>query len=425
MKTVPLNYALSDYSRSVLRNPRILMRNRFVETNPVLTENTPSAISRPAMRKLVEVGPGPVRSLFSVPGLFDDDLFVVSGSFLYTVSADLNVTLVSQIGNVPYGDVSWAPVAGIGETPPRLFFAEGGVLWVYSRNSEARGRLEASGMFADGDQVRIGSVYYQFTTGSVDAGSPAGTASNPWLVKANVPGLVDQIFNLFKAINNTGTAGTDYSTALVEHPDVLASAYTPVDLFVAAKVYGTGGNAIVTTETSANAAWVSGTLTGGGLPGVRQVAVPDDAGAVSVASINSYVIVVPVQREDIATVGRFYWIEPGETVIDPINFATAERAPDAIHQVGVFGDLFWLFGAKTTEPWLTTGDALSPMQRYSSILFDRGSWEGTAVQVKDSLIVVDEHGGVFQIQGGQKRISRPDVEERIRLAIQKQRELES
>jgi hypothetical protein len=52
------------------------------------------------------------------------------------------------------------------------------------------------------------------------------------------------------------------------------------------------------------------------------------------------------------------------------------------------------------------------------VVYDRGAWEGTAIQVKDSMIIVDNEGAVFQIRGGIKRISRPDIEERIREAIQ-------
>lgn len=422
MTTRPLPYATSDFNRQVARTPAIPFKNRFVESNPVLSDRPVSAISRPAMKKIAEVGDGPIRSLFSSASLFEDDLFVISGTSLYTLSTALVTTLVAQISTQPYGDVSWAPVANIGDTPARLFFTEGNILWVYARNGEATGRLEFSGLLANTDVIRIGSVYYQMTNGSVDAGTPAGTSANPWLVNVAGAAPAEQIERLFNAINDSGVDGTDYSTALVAHPDVRASAYTATDLIVAAKEFGAGGNAIVTTETSANVAWSNGTLTGGGLPSVRQVIVPGDVGAVSVASINSYVIVIPVQAEDLFTVGQFFWIEPGDTFIDPINFATAERAPDEIHQVGVFGNLFWLFGASTTEPWLTTGDPFAPMERYTSILFDRGSWEGTAVQVKDSLIVVDENGGVFQIQGGQQRISRPDVEERIRRAMQIQEE---
>lgn len=419
MATESLPLAKGDYARKVAKTPLVPMKNRFIEGAPVLNSTGINAIARPSLKKLLEVGTGPVRSLFSAPSLFNDDLFVVSGVSLYVVTPDLNVTNLGPLSNNPIGDVSWAPVANIEDVPARLFFTEGGVLWMYTRNAEATGRLECSGTFSDGDVVEIGGVYYRMTSvGSVDAGSPAGTAANPWRVNSNFPSLVDQLANLLKAINDEGVPGTDYSTALVGHPDVSAYAQTATELFVAAKLYGVGGNSITTTETGANSAWAAATLTGGGGEKLRQVRVPQDAGAAHVASINSYVIVVPAQTESLGTIGKFYWIEPGETTIDPLNFANAERSSDEIHQVGVFSNLFWLFGAATTEPWLVSGDVDAPMQRYMSILFDRGSWEGTAVQVKDSLIVVDQHGGVFQIQGGQYRISRPDIEERIRRAMQ-------
>jgi hypothetical protein len=251
----------------------------------------------------------------------------------------------------------------------------------------------------------------------VNAGTPAGNVGNPWLVALGASNTI-ALQNLFHAINATGTAGTTYSTALVIHATVTASSVSSADLYVLAKVTGVGGDAITTTETGANIAWTAATLQDGGDDMLTQIDMPEDVGAISVAHINSYVIVVPSQSEDLGTVGRFYWIEPGAIVIETLNFATAERAPDHLHQVVVFGDMFWLLGQKTTEPWVTTGNLSAPVQRFTGILFDRGSWEGTAVQVKDSLIVVDEDGGVFQIGGGQTRISRPDIEERIRRAMQ-------
>jgi hypothetical protein len=148
------------------------------------------------------------------------------------------------------------------------------------------------------------------------------------------------------------------------------------------------------------------------------VQTPDDIGVIGLAYIASYVVVVPAQGNDIN--GRFWWIEPGETTIDPLNFATAERAPDPISGVVVFGDQFWLPGSNTTEVWYFTGNIDQPVLRVQGVVFDRGAWEGTAVQVKDSMIIVDNEGGVFQIQGGAKRISRPDIEQRIREAIQYQ-----
>jgi hypothetical protein len=394
------------------------MKNRFVEAVPALTDRPVSAIARPAMKKFAEAGTGPGRFVYSAPGAFNEDLFFVSGLFLYRVSSeDASVRSLGQISNNVLGDVSMCAIAAIGTVPTRLFIAEGGVLWFYTENGEALGHLEVTTSIANGDQVRIDDIYYEFTTGSVDAGTPDGSSGNPWLVFDT--GLSPaSLENLFNAINDTGTAGTDYSSGLEAHPTVRGTALSSADMYVNAKQYGTDGNSIVTTETGAGLEWEAGTLTGGGDEQLRQARMPNGVGAVSIAAINSYVIVVPVQDEALETVGRYYWINPGENYADDLDFANAERSQDKIHQVRVFGDKFWLLGQITTEPWITTGTPAAPMQRFQGILFDRGSWEGTAVQVKDSLIVCDEDGGVFQIAGGQRRISRPDIEERIRRAME-------
>ena len=413
METLPL--FPMDYKRLVAKEPRIHVINRYAERNPSLNEEPVSMISRPGMKKLAQIGSGPIRKTFSQPGTFNGALFVVSNTSLYRYSTAGVSTYIGELSTDPFGDVSMAATAPIGDTVPAyLFLADGSVLWCYTENGSAQGQLQVTGAIANGDQVRIGTVYYQFTTGAVTTGN--GTSGSPWLVKIGITDAVS-LQNLYNAINAAGEPGVDYSTNLLDaHPEVVASRLSTADLYVLARVAGTLGNAIVTTETGANMAWGSGTLINGGTNQLRQVYLPDDLGAVSVAVINSYVIVIPFQ--DVNNKGQFYWLEPGEQTVDPLNYATAERNPDGLHQVIVFGDMFWLLGENTTEPWVTTGDQLNPMQRMRGILFDRGSWEGTAVQVKDSLIVVDEDGGVFQISGGQKRISRPDIEERIRRAKQ-------
>jgi hypothetical protein len=420
-----LEFAKGTYSRQVARTPIIPQHNRFVESVPTLTDGPVSAIARPALKFLSNLGTGPIRGIHTAPGIFGNKAFVVNGNDLNTVDPqDGAQTLVATISTNPVGDVSWAPVAQISESvPSRLFFAEGRVLWVYNENAEAVGLLQSSAI-ANGDQVEINGVYYEFTNASVDAGTPAGTSGDPWLVALGGD-LAITTRNLFYAINaNEGTAGTDYSTATTAHPTVRAYAYSGGDLFVAAIDVGTVGNSYSTTETGANMAWGAATLTGGGTTRVRQVNVPGDVGAISVTSINSYVIVIPVQSEELNTVGKFYWIEPGDDFIDPLNFASAERSSDLINQTLTFRDQYWLFGSETIEAWITTGDPEAPMQRYSGVLVDRGSWEGTAVRVRDSMIFVDDQGGVFRVAGGgAERISRPDIEERIRRGIQQQLKL--
>ena len=412
MVDIPL--ARSDYSRQVAKEARILARNRFFEQNPILTDTQAALIARPGLRRWLAVGDGPIRNVYSQPGSFNDTLFVASGSELYRVDTDSTVTLIGGIpGTSSISAVQMAATSNIGDTPQFLFVAAGSSLMCYVENGYARGTI--TGTPANTDVVRLGSMYYQFTNGSVDTGSPAGTVTNPWLVALGI-GPVDAWTNLGLAIIAQGTPGTDYSTVTLPNDEAQMTSYTATDVSVRANAVGVLGNGVVTTETGAGIAWSQGaTLTGGGTADWFQVQTPDDVGIISVGYISSYVVCVPSQGQEIN--GRFFWINPGETSIDPLDFATAERAPDPISRVIVFGDQFWLPGSNTTEAWYFTGDLDAPVLRVQGVVFDRGAWEGTGLQIKESMVIVDNEGAVFQISGGVKRISRPDIEERIRKAI--------
>ncbi len=416
---VDIPFVTGDYYRSVADSPSAYVRNRFMEENPALNDNKTSFIARPGLQKFVEIGTGPIRRVFTCEGTFNSDMFVVSGLFLWRLKTDGTFHSIGQISQTITDAVSMAATAPLGSTPDFLYIADGGLLWFYTDNAQATADLNASGLIANGYTVKIDTTYYQWTSGSVDAGSPDGTSANPWLVQLGLTSA-ESLTELFYAINASGTAGTDYSTALQANPTCTAYNSDTTDLFVQYNTFGTTGDAISTTVvTGANISWLNGaTMTGGGTEELRQVQVPDDNGSISVAYINGYIITVPVQTANI--MGRFYWINPGENTIDPLDYATAERAPDGITQCLVFGDMFWLMGQSTTEPWITTGVFATPMERYQGILYDRGCWPDTAVQVKDSIILVDEDGAVFQIKSGQNRISTPAIEERIRLALQRQ-----
>lgn len=71
------------------------------------------------------------------------------------------------------------------------------------------------------------------------------------------------LLNLIRAINHSGTAGTDYS-ATAAHPTVTAATSVTSHAFaVTAATAGTAGNAIATTETSVTLSFGAATLTGG------------------------------------------------------------------------------------------------------------------------------------------------------------------
>jgi len=151
-----------------------------------------------------------------------------------------------------------------------------------------------------------------------------------------------------------------------------------------------------------------------GVAALAGIVMPDDVPPVSLDSINHYTIVVVGNSQ------RCYWINPGEIVVDPLNFFEAERSPDWLLQVRTVGDQFWLLGRKTTEVWRHTGNAAAPFQRIEGRLFDRGIWGGTAVKIKDSVIVVGADGKVYDVKGGPEPISNPGIAEMIRDAIAQQ-----
>lgn len=415
MVDIPL--ARSDYFRTVAKEARIRLRNRFFEENPVLTATQSALIARPGLRRGINVGTGPIRGVYNQAGSFDDAMFVASGEDLYRIDLDGIPTLIGSIPSLSMiSAVEMAATSNIGETPAYLFVAAGSSLMCYVADGFARGNI--TGTPANTDVVRMGTVYYQFTSGSVDTGTPAGTVANPWLVSLGIS-PAEAWDNLGDAVGATGFAGTQYSTALVLNPDVQLTSSTATDVNIRANAIGVLGNSVITTETGAAISWTQGgTLADGGDPIWFQINTPDDVGIISLGYIASYVVLIPAQGQGIN--GRFFWIDPGETSIDPLDFATAERAPDPVTEVVVFGDQFWLPGATTTEAWYFSGDEESPVLRIQGVVFDRGAWEGTAIQIKDSMVIVDNEGAVFQISGGVKRISRPDIQERIRKSIEEQ-----
>ena len=105
--------------------------------------------------------------------------------------------------------------------------------------------------FADAEIVTIGTKAYQFLAiplveGDVNRGANAAAALD----------------NLQSAVNHTGTPGTDYICAL-PHPDVIATTNAATTQLFVAKIPGTGGNALASTETCAHAAFASTVFLGG------------------------------------------------------------------------------------------------------------------------------------------------------------------
>lgn len=141
------------------------------------------------------------------------------------------------------------------------------------------------------------------------------------------------------------------------------------------------------------------------------IVTPDEVVISSICVVKGYVICL-VKDSD-----RFYWIEPGEVTIDPLNFATAESQPDIGIEVQAIGDQFWVFGQRSTEPWYFTGDLNAPVAPVQGRPYDRGSWGGTAVKINDEIILVGSDARVYSVTSGAQPISTPGIEERIARAM--------
>lgn len=103
-----------------------------------------------------------------------------------------------------------------------------------------------------------GQTYYFTTEFAETIGETA--VANEILWVTNDATALD---NMKLAINGSGTEGTHYSNGTNAHPTVTATTNTDTTQVIEAKVFGTLGNLITTTETMTTTAWTGTTLSGG------------------------------------------------------------------------------------------------------------------------------------------------------------------
>lgn len=130
------------------------------------------------------------------------------------------------------------------------------------KGASATGTLTSTGVApSDGDTVTIDTTIYTYKTTLTGAAYEV-------LIGASAAAALD---NLKSAINATAGAGTTYGTGTAAHPTVYAITNTNTTQVVVAKLGGTAGNSIATTETSGQLSWGGGTLSGGSSNATRNV----------------------------------------------------------------------------------------------------------------------------------------------------------
>lgn len=153
------------------------------------------------------------------------------------------------------------------------------------------------------------------------------------------------------------------------------------------------------------------------------VLMPDDVDpyAGSPAPVGSVAMINSTFLLSVEGIQRFYWINPGETDPDPLNFASAERLPDAIISISIIGDEIWFIGASGPEVWSSTGDADAPFQRvngrvYSDGCISRDSAVSVTFNNLPATMWVTDTASVVIAQGQIKKVSNESVEEFLKEA---------
>lgn len=400
------------YQRNYAYEPEIQMLNRFFESNPTNTEDGTALLARPGTTPLVDTGDdATARGFFSAPGLYDGDLFFVMGEQMYRYRPD--GTLIPIAGQV-YGTGKPSMAFMTGPGYERLFIADGTLLQYYEGGSLGTSTLTEAGTITN-QVIQIGDSYFSWAATGLDV--PAtGASDSPWLALLGASDT-ESLENMANLLSFVGERGVDFSINLGgQNPDVTATS-NATQLIVTSRSDLSSANSIPTTVFSgAGLSWGTATITGAGVHVLHGVEMPDGVGAQACAGMAGHILV------SVAGSDRFYWLKPGTVVIDALDFATAESQPDAIVDLLSVGDTVWLIGEGSTEAWYATGVTDSPFAPTQGRVYARGVIEGTAVRVKDQVVLVGSDGIVYSIGGGINRISHNGIEERIRKQLE--RELE-
>lgn len=202
----------------------------------------------------------------------------------------------------------------------------------------AIGTLTSSGVnVSDGDTVICGatggtSITYTFKTAPIKAydvliGADAATS----------------LANLKKAINATGTSGTEYAGGTYVNPDIIAYTLTATTLKVGFRTLGTGGNAYTTTKVATTLSWGGGTLASG----------VTAAGATFTLDQLTYTAVVTLADTlGLSVANQVLWVTSEAVFLDNVKSAinrTGTPGTDYSAATGIHPTVFATTNANTTQ----------------------------------------------------------------------------
>lgn len=126
--------------------------------------------------------------------------------------------------------------------------------------------LTARALGAAANSILVSKTAATLTLSGLSSGALSGgvnAVANEVLIGASAAVALDNLKDAINLGTIAGTQGTTYSTGTLVHPSVTATTNTNTTQVVQAINYGTAGNSIATTETSAHLSWGAATLATG------------------------------------------------------------------------------------------------------------------------------------------------------------------
>jgi len=431
MTQIPLQH--SDWRRDTGNEPIIKVQNRFFEKNPSNFVEGASALIRPGFRQWVNLGSSPTCSLYCQDGTFGNHLFAVTQTGVYVLDSSGTPTELTVPGTFTTSSTATNTLAisnAIGDIAPSAYVCGDNDLWVASELPTALGTLTASASvnIAANDVVVIGSMYYKFVVTNPNDNTENGMSGHPFTVVIGANNSAT-LQNLGDAVNAVGNSA-NYSVVIQKNPLANLDYVSGNSAYFYSTSGGSSGNSTVSTTTSAALSWGAGTFLGGADSGAfstfRRVPSPNDPGNPTPTKVTFKNIIMtdscmiaiansPYSR----SAGRWYFVNPGETWIDPLSYATIESNPDTVVSVRSIGTNVWFLGRETIEVWYPSGDPATPFQRIPGRVFNHGVIENSDCVVGNTLFFVDTNGRVFQTgEGGPTPISNNSIEAVLKNFIQ-------
>ena len=120
--------------------------------------------------------------------------------------------------------------------------------------------------------------------------------------------------------------------------------------------------------------------------------------------------------------GFFYITGIDDTTVDALDVASADSRSDGGVRGFVYERRLWLYGEKTIEEWINTGNADFPFEKGSGFVECGLLAKHSLVELDSSMAFIDHRGRVVRLQGYSPQVlSSPAVERDIRQTMDQQR----